>query len=128
LTLQIDGLASISPERGAAAEPLPTAELPEGGGLVRTRPDREGRWQMRAYAFLPTQIVARAGEVVGLNFVGVQGANYTIAVDGVAEPVALSRGEVRRVEIAAREPGIIRFAALGHLPTMQGQLLVLPAD
>ena len=81
---------------------------------------------MRAFVFQPAQIVVEQGDVVGLNFVGVQGPSHRIAVEGIEEVLELKRGEVGRIEVQAKEPGTIRFASLDRLPSMQGEIVVLP--
>lgn len=36
-------------------------------------PDEKGDWSVRAFVFQPAQVVARQGDTVILNFMGVQG-------------------------------------------------------
>jgi plastocyanin len=42
--------------------------MPDGKGLVLTKPDEAGKWRMRAFAFVPSQIVVKAGDTVRLHF------------------------------------------------------------
>jgi len=125
-TVHIDGNTGLQATAGHPAEAFPTADLPPGGGLQLTPPDAEGKWRMRAFMFHPQQVIVRAGDVVGLNFVGVQGPKHRIAVEGVEGVIELPRGEVRRVEVQATEPGTIRFASLDRQPSMVGDVIVLP--
>lgn len=108
------------------AEAFPAVKLPEGGGLVLKGPNDKGDWQMRAFAFSPAQVVVQEGDWVTLNFVGSQGPAHRIAVEGVEGEINLKRGETKAVELVASKPGIIRFASLDRLPSMVGQILVLP--
>ena len=126
VTVHVDGLTGLQASGGHPAQAFPTGALPDGGGLILTKPDANGEWRMRAFVFQPAQIVVEQGDVVGLNFVGVQGPSHRIAVEGVEEVLELKRGEVGRIEVQAKEPGTIRFASLDRLPSMQGEIVVLP--
>jgi plastocyanin len=128
VTVHVDGNTGLQASAAHPAEAFPTAALPDGGGLVLTKPNADGQWRMRAFVFQPAQIVVEQGDVVGLNFVGVQGPSHRIAVEGVEEVLELKRGEVGRIEVQAKEPGTIRFASLDRLPSMQGEVVVLPHD
>ena len=81
-TVHIDGTTSTKGDADHKAEPFPTAPMPEGGGLVLSKPDEAGKWRMRAFAFEPAQIVVKAGEPIRLHFVGIQGMSHSIHVEG----------------------------------------------
>jgi len=110
------------------AEEFPTAKLPGGGGLILKGPNEAGQWHMRAFEFSPAQIVVTEGDTVVLNFIGVQGPSHRIAVEGQADEIVVKRGETKSVELAAIKAGVIRFASLDRLPSMIGQILVLPRN
>lgn len=108
------------------AEPFPGAAMPAGSGLLLTPPDAEGTWRMRAFVFQPAQIVVRQGDPVVLTFVGVQGPAHRIEVAGQGEPFTLRRGEIRTVRFTADRSGTIAYRSLDRLPSMTGEVLVLP--
>jgi hypothetical protein len=124
-TVHVDGNASIKGDAKHPPEAFPTAGLPEGGGLILTPPDDSGSWRVRSFVFQPSQIVVLEGDRVTLHFLDVQGPSHTIAVQGHDELIALKRGEMQSVTVDASEPGVINFASLERLPSMQGQVVVL---
>jgi hypothetical protein len=63
---------------------------------------------------------------VVLNFIGVQGPSHRIAIEGKDGEIVLKRGEMKSVVLEDVKPGVIRFASLDRLPSMVGQVLVLP--
>jgi hypothetical protein len=125
-TVHVDGSTSVKGDANHPPEAFPAAALPEGGGLVLTPPDHSGSWRVRSFVFQPSQIVVYEGDRVTLHFLDVQGPSHTIAVQGHDELIALKRGEMRSVTIDAGEPGVIHFASIERLPSMQGQIVVLP--
>lgn len=124
-TVHLDGTTSTKGDDRHPAEAFPAVPLPPGGGYVLTKPDEAGKWNMRTFLFSPAQVTVMEGDTVVLNFIGVQGPSHRILVEGAGEPVTLKRGTVARVEFVAAKPGIIRFASLDRLPSMQGEILVL---
>ena len=81
-TVHIDGQTSTKGDADHKPEPFPDTAMPEGKGLVLTKPDEAGNWRIRAFAFEPSQIVVKAGETVRLHFVGVQGMSHSIHLEG----------------------------------------------
>src|SRR5262245_23725404 len=81
-TVHLDGNTSTKGDADHKPEPFPTTSLPDGGGLVLTKPDADGKWRIRAFTFDPSQIVAKAGESIWLHFVGVQGTAHHIHLEG----------------------------------------------
>lgn len=127
-TVHLDGKTNINGAGDHSPEPFPSTAPRSSGGFIIKPPDQKGEWSVRAFAFHPSQVVVRQGDTVVLNFLGVQGSSHKIAVEGQGQPIALRRGEVKSVRFVAREPGVIRFVAVGREPTMQGSVLVLPSD
>lgn len=126
ITVHLDGATGIQASAAHPAEAYPTQPMPAGGGLLLRPLSQEGNWSVRAFVFQPSQIVVMQGEPVTLTFVDIQGPSFRIAVDGVAEPIAIRRGEVRSVTLPAERPGRIGFRSLDHAPSMSGEILVLP--
>ncbi|MBR0644790.1 cupredoxin domain-containing protein [Plastoroseomonas hellenica] len=125
ITVHLDGATGIQASAAHPAEAYPTQPMPAGGGLLLRPLSQEGNWSVRAFVFQPSQIVVMQGEPVTLTFVDIQGPSFRIAVDGVAEPIAIRRGEVRSVTLPADRPGRIGFRSLDHAPSMVGEILVL---
>jgi plastocyanin len=125
-TVHLDGNTGLTATAAHPAEAFPTAAMPAGGGLLLSPPDAAGAWRMRAFLFQPAQLVIREGETVKLSFVGVQGPVHRIQVEGQGEPFTLQRGEVRTITLTADRPGIIAYRSLDRLPSMTGEILVLP--
>lgn len=127
-TVHIDGKANIKGDSDHPAEAFPSKELPSGRGLVLTKPNEDGVWKMRAFAFMPAQIIVNQGDNVRLYFVGVQGTKHTIDVEGkgVDKQFTLARGRIEAVDIAAPEAGIIEIECYDHEPVMRAELVVLP--
>lgn len=126
ITVHFDGNTGLAATASHPAEAFPARPLPAGGGLLLRQPNAEGAWSVRAFVFSPAQVVVRQGERVALTFVDVQGPSFRIAVDGVAEPFDIRRGEARTVAFTAERAGPIGFRALDRLPSMTGEVLVLP--
>lgn len=126
VTVHVDGKTSVKGDAMHPPEPIPKQALPAGGGILRSAADEAGRWRMRAFTFLPSQVVVREGDRVRLTFVGVQGPAHRIAVEGQGDPITLKRGEARSIEFVAERAGLVRFASLDRLPSMRGSVLVLP--
>jgi len=127
-SLSIDGNTTTKGDADHKPEAFPTAPLPDGGGLVLSKPDAEGKWRIRAFTFEPSQIVVKAGEPIRLHFVGVQGMNHHIHLEGegVDEKFALERGTMHTVELKPEKPGIIEIECYDHPPSMRGEIVVLP--
>jgi len=124
-TVHLDGSTSTKGDGSHPAEPFPAQEIPSGGGLIRKSPNAEGAWSIRAFVFVPQQLVVRQGDEVVLHFVGVQGPSHRIEVVGQGPAFELRRGEVRTIRFQAAEPGVTAFRSIDRAPTMQGQILVL---
>jgi plastocyanin len=127
-TVHLDGNTSIKGDADHKPEAFPTAPLPDGGGLVLSKPDADGKWRIRAFTFERSQIVVKAGEPIRLHFVGVQGMNHHIHLEGegVDEKFALPPGTMHTVELKPEKAGIIEIECYNHQPSMQGEIVVLP--
>jgi hypothetical protein len=128
-TVHVDGKTSIHGDGNHGAEAFPESPLPAGAGLVRTPPNEEGAWKMRAFIFEPSQIVVREGAYIRLNFVGVQGMHHSIRVEGegIDTSLSLDRGNVQSVELADVKAGMIHIICDDHQPSMNSEVVVLPA-
>ncbi len=134
-TVHLDGATTI--HKGVAcgnctqnipphpAEAFPNTTLPAGPGLVLRPPNEVGAWDMRAFTFVPDQIVVNQGDTVTLHFLGVQGPHHEVTVDGVGT-FPLDRGHIHTVTFTADKPGTIMYWCHVHPPNMVGQILVLP--
>ncbi len=119
---------AVEPKGGASAskEPFPGVKLPEGKGFEVKAPDKEGRWQVSAYVFLPAQIFVRKGDDVTLHFVGINGDKHTLHIDHYkAEVFRLTRGTVQTVKFQADKAGVFKILCDEHPPSMRGELVVL---
>lgn len=127
-TVHLDGNGNIHGDKDHPAEAFPSEKLPDGRGLRLTEPDKHGAWKMRAFAFIPSQIVVNQDDNVRLNFVGVQGRTHTIHVEGegVDENFTLTRGHTKTVNIEATEAGTIHIECYDHEPAMRAEVVVLP--
>jgi plastocyanin len=128
-TVHLDGFANLKgiptgPDP-APPEKFPNSTIPAGGGVKLTPPDKTGAWKFRVFTFEPSQIVVNQGDKVILHFADVQGAHYTIAVDGV-ESFPISRGQIHTVSFTADKVGIINYRSPDHMPSVVGQIVVLP--
>ena len=128
-TVHIDGFANLKgiptgPDP-APPEKFPNSTIPAGGGVKLTPPDNTGAWKFRVFTFEPSQIVVNQGDKVTLHFADVQGAHYTITVDGVGT-FPISRGQIHTVSFTADKVGIINYWSPDHMPSVIGQIVVLP--
>ena len=126
-TVHIDGQTSTKGGADHKPEPFPDTAMPEGKGLVLTKPDEAGNWRIRAFAFEPSQIVVKAGETVRLHFVGVQGMSHSIHVEGkdFDEKFTLKRGHMHSIDLTPKTPGVIEIECYDHEPSMRGEIVVL---
>jgi hypothetical protein len=84
----------------------------EGGGLILTPPNDQGKWRIRSFVFQPAPLMVYVDDTVTLHFIGVQGPSHTIAIDGQAKPVVLKRGEMKTVTFDADKVGSLRYVSL----------------
>lgn len=119
-------IAAVEPKGSAdvAKEPLPTAALPEGGGLELKKPGDDGRWQISAYLWSAPQLHVKVGDDVTLRFVGLNGSEHPTTMDGYDKSFTLKRGDVTDVSFTADKPGIFRIVCSKHQPTMVSELVV----
>lgn len=122
-------MAAVEPRGGAsvAAEPFPTAALPDGPGYVLRPPDATGRWEVSTYQWQPAFILSNEREDVLLEIIGINGAEHPSFIEGInVPPFVVRRGSITRVEFRAPRPGFYRIVCSTHQPTMVGYLVVLP--
>ena len=130
-TVHLDGFANLKgiptgPDP-APPEKFPNSTIPAGGGVKLTPPDNTGAWKFRVFTFEPSQIVVNQGDKVTLHFADVQGAHYTITVDGVGT-FPISRGQIHTVSFTADKVGIVNYWSPDHMPSLIGQIVVLPRN
>jgi plastocyanin len=128
-TVHLDGFANLKgiptgPDP-APPEKFPNSTIPAGGGVKLTPPDKTGAWKFRVFTFEPSQIVVNQGDRVTLHFADVQGAHYTITVEGVGT-FPMSRGQIHTVSFTADKVGTTNYWSPDHMPSMVGQIVVLP--
>ena len=123
-TAHIDGNASTQGDTNHPPEAIPDTEPPKGGGISISKAD-QGKWRMRVFKFIPSQIISPVGKEVTIHFVGAQGPSHRIRVDGVEEEIQLKRGEIKTVTLHPIEKGVINFRSLDHQPSMSGQIIVI---
>jgi plastocyanin len=128
-TVHLDGFANLKgiptgPDP-APPEKFPNSTIPAGGGVKLTPPDKTGAWKFRVFTFEPSQIVVNEGDKVTLHFADVQGAHYIIAVDGIGS-FPISRGQIHTISFTADKLGIMHYWSPDHMPSVTGQIVVLP--
>lgn len=121
-------MAAVEPKGGTAvsSEPFPTAFLPGGGGYVLKAPDSTGRWEVSTYQWQPGFIVAREGEQVTLEIIGINGAEHVSSLPPFVQSFTVKRGQITRVSFTANRAGLFPIICVSHQPSMTGYLLVLP--
>ena len=123
-TAHIDGNASTQGDANHPPEAIPDGELPKGGGISLTKGE-EGKWRMRVFKFIPSQIVATVDQEITVHFVGTQGPSHKIKVDGVDREIELKRGEIATITLHLTKTGTINFRSLDRQPSMSGQIVVI---
>jgi plastocyanin len=123
-------ILAAEPKGGAKVtrEPFPAQPLPEGGGYVLKEPNAEGRWEVSSYVWLPSQIVVAEGDTVVLDFAGINGASHHTEIKGLGHTFTLHRGESTRIEFVADRAGVFPIICHDHLPSMRGEIVVLPSS
>lgn len=112
-TVHLDGNTSTKGDADHKPEAFPSAPLPDGGGLVLSKPDAEGKWRIRAFTFEPSQIVVKAGEPIRLHFVGVQGMSHDIQkVTASMRSLLWSAATCTRSTSSQRNPASSRSSAI----------------
>lgn len=101
-------------------------ELFAMGGYRMEPPNEDNEWYARAYQWQPSTIVVNQGERVLLEFFGINGDSHPSVIEGYDIEFEVRRGEVTQVPLTADRPGIFRYSSTLRLPTMVGQLVVLP--
>lgn len=121
-------MAAVEPKGGtsASSEPFPTTALPPGGGYVLRAPDSTGRWEVSTYQWQPSFIVAREGEQVTLEIIGINGAEHVSSLPPYVPSFTVKRGQITKVSFTANRAGMFPIICVSHQPTMTGYLVVLP--
>ncbi|HLE77829.1 MAG TPA: hypothetical protein VJA65_05410 [bacterium] len=121
-------MAAVEPKggTGVSSEPFPTASLPGGGGYVLKAPDSTGRWEVSTYQWQPGVVVAREGEQVTFEIIGINGAEHTSTLPPFVKSFTVKRGQITRVSFTANRAGVFPIICGNHQPSMTGYLVVLP--
>ncbi len=121
-------MAAIEPKGSANMdkEPFPKAALPAGGGYALKAPDKEGKWEVETYAWLPGSVTVYQGDGVTLQVAGINGAEHAVSIEGYAVKYVVKRGEITTVSFKADKAGIFEIICHNHRPSMTAQLIVLP--
>ena len=108
-------------------EPFPAVALPAGGGYALKPVNEEGKWTVETYRWNPSVIVVNEGDEVTLEILGVNGALHPATIEGYGIDFTVQRGQLTTVTFIADKAGTFRIACSTHVPSMTGQLIVLPA-
>lgn len=121
-------MAAVEPKggTGVSSEAFPTAGLPPGGGYILKAPDSTGRWEVSTYQWQPGFIVAREGERVTLEIIGINGAEHVASLPPFVQSFTVRRGQLTRVTFTANRAGLFPVLCVTHQPSMTGYLVVLP--
>jgi len=121
-------MAAIEPKGSTTVdkEPFPTAELPPGHGYILEPPDKNGRWTVKTYRWLPSTIVVNQGDEVTLEILGVNGEQHPSIIEDYGIGFMVRRGQMTRINFRADKAGIFNIVCNVHRPTMTAQLVVLP--
>jgi len=127
--VEYKGGANVTAEPYPPAAEPGTRELgPLGDGYLLKDPDATGRWEVESYRWEPGLVVAREGERLTLEIVGINGARHdamVVSPTGSQIPFVVTRGRLTLVRLRVDEPGIWRFVCSTHTPGMTGEIVVL---
>jgi nitrous oxide reductase len=104
------------------------ADFDQWPGYRLDTPNEDGMWRARAYAWSADSIIVNQGDEVTLEFFGIHGDLHPGFIEGYDIAFAVRRGEITRVTFTADKAGIFKITCPAHLPTMEAQLVVLPAS
>ncbi len=121
-------MAAVEPKGSTSVEkePFPTAALPQNGGYILKVPNKDGVWETSTYRWIPSTFVVNQGDEVTLEIVGVNGKEHPSVIEGYNVSFNVLRGQVTRTTFKADKAGIFNIVCGAHLPTMTGQLVVMP--
>jgi plastocyanin len=122
-------MVAVEPKGGTSVdkEPFPNDPLPEGGGYILKAPNAEGRWEVSTYRWEPNQIIVNEGDEVTLEILGVNGDEHPSVIDGYDISFTVKRGQLTTVTFTADKTGVFPFRCGVHMPSMTGELIVLPS-
>jgi len=127
--IEYKGGASTVDEAYPPAAVEGTRELaPLGGGYGLKEPDATGRWEVESYRFEPGFLVAKLGERITLEIVGINGALHDISLtspSGASVDLVVTRGRLTRVLFRANELGMWKLVCHTHPPAMTAEILVI---
>src|SRR6476659_238257 len=113
-TVHLDGNTTTKGDADHKPEAFPTAPLPDGGGLVLSKPDAEGKWRIRAFTFEPSQIVVKAASRSGCILSGCKECRttFTLKVTASTRSLLWSAATCTRSTSSRRNPVSSRSSAI----------------
>ena len=111
------------------AVPLLTKELAGTYGFLREDFAPGGVLEGReVYAFIPSSLIVVEGDTIRFTFVNPEDDAHDFVLPGLSVPIPGQ--SITHATYVASRPGLYMFVCSvpGHLPSMYGQLLVLPAE
>ena len=123
-------MAAVELKGGTTVDktPFPTTSLPEGKGYELKPPAEDGRWEVSAYRWEPSQIIVNHGDEVTLEIIGVNGAVHHAVIEGYDLDFTVKRGELTTVTFVADKPGVFALRCGDHPPSMVGEVIVLAGN
>ncbi len=70
--------------------------------------------------------MAREGERVTLEIIGINGAEHAASLPPFVQSFRVKRGQLTRVTFTANRAGLFPVLCVTHQPSMTGYLVVLP--
>ena len=104
------------------SEAFPGGELSGGYGLKE--PNADGRWEVQAYTWLPSQIEVNQGDTVTLEIVGINGAIHNSSIENYIDSFVIERGKITTLTFVADAPGVFKILCGNHPESMIGELVV----
>jgi plastocyanin len=79
--------------------------------------------------FIPSKIIVNQGDKVVVHFYNVDDEHHTFTIGSPYNiNVDLAGGQHQDITFVANYPGVYTFYCVYHLPTMTGELVVLPSQ
>jgi hypothetical protein len=121
-------MSAVEYKGGTSSEPFPTDPAPAGGGYIIKPPDATGRWETSTYRWEPGTIMVNQGDEIELWIWGVNGALHPSYIEEYVPEFSVTRGNLTVLNFTADKAGTFRIHCSAHQPSMEAQLVVLPAS